>query len=133
MDRVIIISHVLRSYISDKRYYHIINFRLLRHYILSSLLLCQNSSCCFRSSSKQYFKLQKWHFKPGFGGGLFFTLMARLTGWYKLMSTSLSSSSRILNSFCREVLESSKAVNLFAKIVNNPLRKNSANRIRSQV
>jgi hypothetical protein len=131
MDRVIIISHVLRSCISDKRYYHIINFRLLRHYILSSLLLCQNSSCCFRSSSKHL------NYKSGTSnlvlGGLFFTLMARSTGWYKLMPTSLSSSSRILNFFCREVLESSKAVNLFAKIVNNPLRKNSANRIRSQV
>ena len=31
---------------------------LLRHYGLI-LLLCQNSSCCSRSSSKQYFKLQK--------------------------------------------------------------------------
>ena len=88
------------------------NFRLPRHYVLISLLLCQNSSCCFRSSSKQYFKLQKRHFKPGFGGGLFFTLMARLTGGYKLMSIS---SSRILNSFSIEVLESSKTVNLFAR------------------
>ena len=66
------------------------NYILLRHYVLISLLLCQNSSCCFRSSCKQYFKLQKWHFSPGFGGGLFLTLMAGLIGWYEL--TSISSS-----------------------------------------
>ena len=87
-------------------------FRLLRYYILINLLLCQNSSCCFRSSSKQYFRLQKRHFKPGFGGSLFLTLMVGLTGWYELNSIS---SSRILNSFSIEVLESSKTVNLFAR------------------
>ena len=30
---------------------------------------CQNSSCSFRSSSRQYSKLQKWHFSSGLRAG----------------------------------------------------------------
>lgn len=79
------------------------------------LLLCQNSSCSFLSSSKQYFKLQKWHFKPGFGAGLFFTFMVSFTWVYELESTSLFSSLLILNSFASEIFESSEITYLFAR------------------
>ena len=64
------------------------------------------------------FQITIVHFKPGFGGGLFLTLMARLTGGNQLTSTSWS---RISNSLCIEIFESIKSTVFVCEIINNPL------------